>query len=376
MTHLKKSKISKSELLKIGDKICLCKIKKQVDSEKNKIIELFFELNKHTNNSKKLRQKSLSLLLDVVKQIQKYKIIEPEDFLNACYFQEIEENKIKINNKFTDVVKKWKIIKAHDNFSLSSELALQAFLKFLEEEKNQSSEESFYKKCVSKMDDEINHILQTNEKFSEKPIQDIIHHILKQNNISTDSELYKQSMEFDELVKISSKINEQIFVKTLERLVKSKEIDVTKVITNSTLLVILTGLRFSSIVDSDDESIRWLKQKTRQDVGVIEFTKFVSEQIHQNVILKEFVKNFIKKFVIFQAEQTFRGKYNGKTNPKRWFRKEGTQYIKERSYESKHKNVRFEIAISLLDDLDLIDKTDKSIICTNDGEKILKKVTG
>jgi len=378
LSYYRKPNILKNSMSKIGEKLCLCKIKGQSNSERDSIIKLLFGLIGEKNRYSVSRQESLSLILNTIYQIQENKITTSQDFLDAVYFGQIKNNEknqlISIPNQLTEISKKWKIVKAHDNFALASESILQIFLEFLKQDLvNGKNLEEFYQKYIPNVNNEVGKILKLNGKFENEPKQNIIHTIIKENNIEINSELLEQSRQYDKTIKISSKINEHIFIENLE-LVDSKNPDISKTIANSTLLVLLTGFRFVNIINSDENSIKWLKRLEKQDVGVLEFTTFVSEQITQNCNFSDFVRNFIQKYVIFQAESIYKDKIRASTNPKCWFHKDGANYLKDRDYRAKHRNIRFPSAVSLLHDLDLLNQTDDSLKCTKQSQIILEKI--
>ena len=379
LSYYKKSNISKKHLLEIGEKICLCKIKKQENSERNNLIDLLFGFIGEKNKYSILRQQSLGLILNTVKQIQNRKATQSQDFLDAMYFKQIKTEKtivnISIPKKLEDISKKWKIVKAHDSYALASETVLQIFLEFLQNDiiKGKNIEE-FYQKAVVNIDKELCEILEINKKFSKESIQNLVQTILKENNIHQTSDLIEQSKQYDTTISMSSKINEQKIIQNIEELLDLDYSDIPKTMANSILLVLLTGLRFISIINSDENSIKWLKRLEKQDTGVLEFTNFVLEQIKQNMSLADFVRNFIEKFVIIQAESIFKDKIRSSTNPKCWFHKEGAKYIKDRDYEAKHRSIRFPSAVSLLHDLDLLDSTEEFVKCTKHTQKILDNI--
>ncbi|KER05481.1 hypothetical protein AAA799E16_01874 [Marine Group I thaumarchaeote SCGC AAA799-E16] len=160
----------------------------------------------------------------------------------------------------------------------------------------------------------------------------------------------------------------------MEQLIDSKNPDISKSISNSILLILLTGFRFINIINSDENSIKWLKRLEKQDVGVLEFTTFVSQQINQDCNLRDFVRNFIQKYVILQAESIYKDKIRASTNPKCWFHKEGANYLKDRDYKANHRNIRFPSAVSLLHDLDLLNQDDDSLKCAQESQMILEKI--
>lgn len=379
LSYYNKPNISKNELSKIGEKICLCKIKRQSNSEKKIIIDLLFGLIGEKNKYSTSRQESLGLILSVINQIQESKVISSQDFLDAVYFEQIKndtKNKsITIPNSLSEISKKWKIVKAHDNFAFASESALQIFLQYLDQDSLHGKNiDDFYQNHLQDIDSEIRNILKIDEKFEKKSIQDIINIVLKENGIDTNLELIKQSKKYDQSIKISSKINEHILIENLEQLIDSDNPNISKTIANSILLVLFTGFRFSYLINSDENSIKWLKRLEKNDVGVLTFTKFVLDQLSQNIILSDFVRNFTQKFVILQAESIFKDKIRSSANPKCWFHKEGGNYVKDRDYWAKHRNIRFPSAISLLHDLDLLHQTDDSLKCTSQSQNILKKI--
>jgi len=380
LSYYAKPSITKKEILEIGEKLCLCKVKTQANSERDTLVELLFGLIGEKTTYSTSRQESLVSILNIINQVQDKKITASQDFLDAMYCGQIKiDNKseeISIPSKLYEISKKWKIVKAHDNYALASEAILQVFLEFLQQDIIRGKNiEEFYNKCVIDVDNNINELLKIDKKFKTDPIQNLIQIILKENNIEENLELLQQSEQYDKIIKISSKINEHIFIENIEELVDSDSPDISKTIANSILLVIFTGFRFISIINSNENSIKWLKRLEKQDVGVLEFTNFVSDQIKQNKNLRDFVHDFIQKFVILQAELVYKDKLRSNTaNPKCWFHKEGTNYIKDREYDAKHRNIRFTSAISLLHDLDLLNKTEDSITCTKQSQKILEKV--
>jgi len=380
LSHYSKPSITKKEILEIGEKLCLCKVKTQTNSERDTLVKLLFGLIGEKTKYSTSRQESLVSILNIINQVQDKKITASQDFLDAIYYGQIKNDgkseQITIPAKLHEISKKWKIVKAHDNYALASEAILQVFLEFLQQDtiKGKNIDE-FYNKCIVDIDNEIKQLLKVDKKFKTESIQNLIQIILKENNIYENLEVSEQSKQYDKIIKISSKINEHIFIENIEELVDLDSPDISKTIANSILLVIFTGFRFIGIINSDENSIKWLKRLEKQDTGVLKFTNFVSDQIKQNKSLEDFVHEFIQKFVILQAESVYKDKWHSNTaNPKCWFHKEGANYVRDREYYATHRNIRFSSAISLLHDLDLLNKTEDSITCTKQGQKIFEKI--
>ena len=86
LSYYKKQNITKKELSEIGEKLCLCKVKTQENCERDSLIELLFSIIGKNSRTTTLRQESLVLLLNIIKQIQDKKIITSQDFLEGMYF--------------------------------------------------------------------------------------------------------------------------------------------------------------------------------------------------------------------------------------------------------------------------------------------------
>lgn len=378
-----KPNISKQKLLEIGKKICLCKLKKESKNEKEILRELFFGFIGYNDRFAISRRESLAIILSIINQANKNnRIIEDQDFLDAIYFGEIGSRgdtiKITIPSKLNSISKRWKIVKAHDNLSLVTESILQSLLGFLNDNRAQGKPlNDFYQKIFKDFNDELIKLIHTSKKenFLDSNLQKILSVILKENKISDNwSNLMDLSKAYDEVILISSKLSEQSFILNLEELTQNENPNVSKTVTNGMLLALLTGLRFFWRIKSNDNSIKWLEKLEITDVGIFKFVLFVENALKQNFTLRDFTQSFIQKYVIFQAESIFKDKIRSSTNPKCWFHKEGSNYIKDREYIAKHRNIRFPSAISLLNDLDLVNSSDEVLECTNEGMTMLKRV--
>ncbi|KER05480.1 hypothetical protein AAA799E16_01873 [Marine Group I thaumarchaeote SCGC AAA799-E16] len=197
LSYCGKSNISKNTLSEIGEKLCLCKIKHQSNSERDSIIKLLFGWIGEKNQRSTSRQESLSLILNTIHQIQENKITTSQDFLDSVYFGQIKNNEkvesLLIPNHLDGISKKWKIVKAHDSFALASEAILQIFLEFLKQDLTHGKNlEEFFQKYVQNIENEIDQILKLGRKFENEPIENIIDIILKENGIDTNLELLEK----------------------------------------------------------------------------------------------------------------------------------------------------------------------------------------
>jgi len=70
LSYYSKQTVSKKELLKIGEKLCLCKLKTQENSEKESLVNLLFGMIGEKTRQSTSRQESLISILNVISQIQ------------------------------------------------------------------------------------------------------------------------------------------------------------------------------------------------------------------------------------------------------------------------------------------------------------------
>jgi hypothetical protein len=381
LSYYGKPFIPKQRLKEIGEKICLCQLKEQ-KAEKEILQEIFFGFSGYNDKFSRLRQESFALILSIIDQANKQNyVIESQDFLDSVYFGEIgtTESSIKISipSRLIEISKRWKIVKAHDNLSLVTESILQSFLGFLSSNLSRGRTlDEFFQFIFKEFNDEFAKLLnKPSENFADESIQKTISNVLIKNDISFDlNDIIQTSEKFDNSITTSSRLSEQLFIINLEELIQEKNPNPSKIITNGIILVLLTAFRFFWKLKTNEISTKWIRRLEKDDVGIFEFTSFVEGTIKRNMTMREFTQDFIRKYVIFQAESIYKDKIRSSTNPKCWFHKEGYNYIKDRDYSAKHRNIRFSSAISLLHDLDLVNSSENVLECTNSGLKMLERV--
>lgn len=384
LSYLGKRKIPRNAVQEIGKKICLCKLTEQEDSEKKSLQDLFFGYSGYNDKYSSWRQKSLALILSIIEQSQKNKVIlDSQNFLNASYFNEIindgKISKINIPNELIEISQKWKLVKAHDNLSLTTESILQCFLQILNENLSQGiSLDEFFDLTLQESGKQISNILKIDEKENllKNDLKNILKLIFQSDEVFFDiSDIEKSSLEFDKNVLISSKISELTCIANLDELISKKELDIPKIVANGILLVLQTAIRFAWRVESQDDAIRWVMRLEKGDIGIAEFTNYVRQILEsEKLSLEDFIRKFIQKYVIFQAEDVYKDKIRTSPNPKCWFHKEGNNYVKDRDYKARHRSIRFPSAISLLNDLELVNSSENLLDCSDKGHQMLSRV--
>jgi len=118
----------------------------------------------------------------------------------------------------------------------------------------------------------------------------------------------------------------------------------------------------------------WLSNLQRNDISIKEFCDQIIPRLETGDMFRDFIQWFIEKYVIKQAEEIFRGKITSNSNPKCWFHKEGANYVKDREYKARHRSIRFDSSVSILNDLNLVNSNDDILEITEDGKKIIDKI--
>ena len=383
MSQYGKKSISKSKLTEMGEKLCLCKLG-EWDNDKNLLRNTFFGFSGTRNKSSKARQESFAMILSVIEQAstQNHKMTS-QDFLDSVYFggiQTVNDSiRIIIPPSLAELSKKWKIVKAHDNLAFATESILQSFLGILEMNHPKGLPlEDFFKIIFENFDAELGNLLnRQNENRHNMTVRDMISDILNGSEIVCDwNDISGTSKKFDTTISLSSEISEKSFVTNLEGLLIDQSQNPCKISVNGILLVLFTALRMSWRMNPNDSSAVWLKQFQESDIGILEFTDFVREHVKQNISVVGFTREFILKYVILQAEKIYRDKINPNSNPKQWFHKSGSNYVRDRDYIAGPRSIRFESTLSILHDLGVVNSTDDILECTESGRKMLGRVLG
>lgn len=368
LSIIEKNQTNKTVIEEIGDKLCLCNVKDQ-KSEKDALAKLFFADIGYKDKKEIQRRDSLSLILCITEQARKNNVcLYDEIFLSTCYFSEMKsDNKIiqiKIPSALSDIADKWKIIGAHDNLALTLESILQCFLQFLEENPSRGrSLQEFYKIIISdKTEKEIQKIVGKSDlkkKLLDHTLDEIIELIFSINVKNMNAVNIEQtSPHFDKKTTLASKINEQICIENMEIEFKSKKLNPHKIIANGIILVLTTAMRMFWRNYQKDKSWVWLSNLQRGDISIKEFCDQIIPRLETGDMFRDFIQWFIEKYVIKQAEEIFRGKITSNSNPKCWFHKEGANYVKDREYKARHRSIRFNSSVSILNDLNLVNSND------------------
>lgn len=412
--------ISKRTLFEIGQNMCLCNVRDQ-KYERQCLQRVFFDtFNDYRNDVhvdvddsypvrnkfSNMRRKSLALILYAINQTDVHDdyTVDGFDFLDSVYFGDVvvkkldnTSNLIKVYPlpELQDASERWKVVKAHDNFSFAIGVLFQSFLGFCHvQSKEHAQLDDFFESVFDKFDYELENILvDVNHKHytntSNCSIQEILCLILAENHPSVFNDIIHASKQYDDTIASSLQIphvNERLLLSHLERLSQIKYPNTSQTAANSVLLIILIAFRFFWRINEKYVCIKWGKKLEADNTGIIQLTDFIMHAIQQKTSIQDFTRKFIYKFVILQAQHVYRDKLRSDVNPKRWFdyrSDSGLLYFenhhnntnKHSQYHAVHRFPRFDSAISILDDLGLVSISEKGYLqCTTEGQKMLGRV--
>ena len=172
-----------------------------------------------------------------------------------------------------------------------------------------------------------------------------------------------------------SKVNEHNCTKNIEDELKTKNPDISKIVANGIFLVLISASRMFWRSTQKTPAWTWLSNLTTQDINIKEFCSEIKSEFESGqTSFKEFIISFIEKRVIDQHQIIYRHKLRNNSNPKNFFDKEGNNYVQVREYKARHRNIRFESVVSLLNDLNFVNQSD-ILECTIEGVKTIKRNT-
>ena len=385
LSLLGKNSASKESIKEIGAKLCLCKLKDQEANEKHLLQKLFFSEIGNDDRGAIFRKESLTLFLSIIQQAKEKNMkVDAQSFLSACYFNQIKEDgktlEINIPTKLSDVTDKWKIVKAHDNLAYTLESILQCFLQFIKTKNGASLAEFFETIFSDKLQKEINSLINKTDSKNDildNNIKDVLELIISSNLQDANfSDIEKTSEDFDKKTSTLSKVNEHNCAKNIEDELKTKNPDISKIVANGIFLVLISASRMFWRSTQKTPAWTWLSNLTTQDINIKEFCSEIKSEFESGqTSFKEFIMSFIEKRVIDQHQIIYRHKLRNNSNPKNFFDKEGNNYVQVREYKARHRNIRFESVVSLLNDLNFVNQSD-ILECTIEGVKTIKRNTG
>jgi len=335
----KKKSIKKGTLLKIGNNICLCRLKDKDSSDREILKSIFFGLspNFEKNPTIKLRKESLFLILFVIDNLSKYKInITDQYFLDSCYFNEVNDKNEIVDISIPDSINEtkiyWKIFRSNDYFSFSLE-----------------SDESLIQFC------KVSGISVSYKELLNMPLIDVINFLSEINGIKNFNQNPVQSSKlFDENSKMNSIFNEHKVTNAIELGLHSDKFNHYEVLGSWSALMLAVYMRFYWM--RKDKKWVWLIRHTYGDISSARIIEEIEIHIrNKSFSFENFLDWLIKEYVIKRANEVFLGKYSSESRPKSFFHQEGKFYKQDREYFAGYRNTRFNSVITILEDLGLVD---------------------
>lgn len=380
-----KKSVTKEELKKCGSKICLCRLKNKDANDLKALQNVFFDLKNSLGYAvDSFRQQTLCLIMFCSNVAANHNfMLSDQHFLDACYYGQMRENKtvfsVDLPEVFTEAVARWKIFRAHDYLAYSAEAILHQFLEFIAEEPSGGTFDDFIDRLAIpealKVIKKLTKATLNNADFSKTSIKDMLDSISKAQGLSafTDNEI-ELSKEFDKRVLLTSNYCEYNSIKMMENYFDEKTPQLEATLASWIPLLLSIYIRFLWVAKTKQKSWLWLTRHTNDARGLspATFTAHLEVLIKQDISLVTFMRWFVENYVVEQAKRVYEEKsLSFQYKPRCWFHKEEDRYVKDREYEPRHRNARFESAVNILEDLGMIRVEESTLELTENCHKLL-----
>jgi len=383
-----KNNVKKETLLMLGKKVCLCRLRDADADDLNILKNLFFGtlqgMDKSPLTIRRKETLALILLCSDFATSREFTLSD-QDFLDACYFGQMYgaggTHQIDIPETLVETANMWKAFRAHDYLAYPCEAILSCFLEFLMEKPHVGGTlDDFLGRVTSKeLVEGLRKLTKAsipNKPATEIQMGEVIDAIITSLGLCPFNKIDVEANEFDEKVKISSSFSEFRAMQMLEEAVREDEFKPREVYPSACALLISIYIRFFLQHARASKPWRWMLNRTGGDLSPARFVNdFQVKMRTHKFSLADFMEWITKEYVVDQATRVYLEKSRSiYSKPRSWFHKEGVFFKQDREYGPRHRNTRFYSALTILEDLGLVNISNSAIELTRNGKQLLDRL--
>jgi len=356
-------KVTRSQLKELGKSLCACKIDENIQ-EKLLLTNLLFDLDNNFGQSGERRRKTLSLILNLIRNYQ-HTGISIEDFRNICFYKHYpDRSEINIPVNLYNTLNMWSIYQTHEYFCFALLCFFHVFEKYI-----RNGEYGF---------NDLFELIRNN--LSECKIDQLIYlkHLSKLD-LTKNANLEKSisNMIFlnsDEPGWFSNNYSEYYFMRQINDHINDE--DIAPLMLMGMIILVKLCLKTSNSPNSYGNLNIFLTQNYKIHINYFNHT--VQEILNNKNNISTLIERIIKEFIIERHTTVALRKL-------RYEKKSTLRFVIDNNQFSPTQSLRLDVpifsnprlgpAFRFLEDLKLINKTDNAkYVLAQNGKKILEKI--
>jgi hypothetical protein len=363
--HVQDDDVEKKVLQEYGNHACICRLV-EPSGERNLLREIMFSKNFRTLLEKS-RMETLGLILFAIKQCEELGIdFTSETFRDVVYFGQVTNGKsvFDIDPKdFLEIASRWRLFQLHEYLTYALESLLHALLGQLKRKDDGLTLDDFLKQ----INDPSGLVAARLEVAVPSNVEELVCSILDicgLKELSRDS-----SIQFNKCCDLRAAVSEKTAFKALQGANKSN--DLQQIVANSLTILMLNYIRSFCLLSNVDPVTLWFNNRAIVEWSPVFFaqeTRSKATKWSIDSLVRFYFKTVTERHDLIAYEKLLAG-----NDTFRFEEKAGRLRFKMDIYPNypSQRSSRVSSAISILEQLGLIEVESKVKRLTVDGERFL-----
>ena len=364
--HTQDEDIKKAVLIEYGNSACICRLN-EPSKERNLLREVMFSKNFTSPLLEKSRKETLGSVLSMVKQCNELDIDFSSDvFRDAVYFGQASDGETvsDLNLKgFEEITSRWRLFQLHEYLTYALESLLHALISQLKRKDEGLSIDDFLALIVTPS------VALASKLMVKEPttFEELVGLVLKEFGVDELSQ--ETSLEFPKRCNLQSPFSEKLAFKALQKANKSG--DLKEIVANSMAILTLNYIRSFHLLSSVDPVTLWFNNRAIVDWSPVFFAQEIKSKASKwsiDYLVRYYFKSIVERHDLIAYEKLLAG-----NDTFRFEEKAGRLRFKMDIYPNypTQRSSRMDSAVSVLEQLGLIETQSSVKTLTTDGERFL-----
>lgn len=364
--HVQDEDVAKEILSEYGGHACICQLV-QPSREQDLLREIMFSKNYRSALLEKSRKETLGLVLYLVNQCKALDIaFNGNVFRDFVYFGQVTngESVFSLDLKcFEEIVSRWRLFQLHEYLTYALESLLHALLCELKRKEEGLSFDEFLNLIVNPAGLVSEKLMVSESKNFEEIVGLVI------SNLGIKGLNRESSIEFGNHCNLQAPVSEKTVFKALQE--ANSNSNLQQIVANSLAILILNYIRAFYLLSNVDPVTLWFNNRAIVDWSPVYFAQDIKSKAATwsiDNLVRYFFKNVIERHDLIAYEKLLSG-----NDTFRFEEKAGRLRFKMDIYPNypTQRSSRISSAVSILEQLGLINAENKMRMLTVDGERFL-----
>ena len=365
--HVQDEDVEKEVLSEYGGHACICQLV-QPSGERDLLREIMLSKNYRSAVLEKSRRETLGLVLYLVKQCRELGIdFNGNGFRDFVYFRQVTngESVFDVDLKcFGEIASRWRLFQLHEYLTYALESLLHAILCELKRKDEGLSLDAFLKLIVDPAGLISAKLMVSSSANFEELVDSVISNNLGMKGLSRES-----SIEFGDRCNLQVAVSEKTVFKALQEANAGSNLQ--EIVADSLAILILNYIRAFYLLSNVDPVTLWFNNRAIVEWSPVYFAQEIRSKAATwsiDGIVRYFFKTIIERHDLIAYEKLLSG-----NDTFRFEEKAGRLRFKMDIYPNypRQRSSRISSAVSILEQLGLVEVENKIKLLTVDGEKFL-----